>query len=72
MQSLTIWVWCRMLMHDKLDAEKASIWVTDKVWVKEVVLLCSIKRIKLAKYDHWNRRPDSLVLSSLEELPGQK
>ena len=50
-----------------------NIWVRSQIEVKEVEdLLCFSKRRKLAKYSHWKRRPESLVLSSMEgEQPGK-
>ena len=34
--------------------------------MKKEDMLCWIKRRKLGNYDHWNRRPDILVLTSIE------
>ena len=51
-----------------------NIWIRAKVGVEEEEsLLCSIQRIKLAKFGNWKRRYESLVLNSSEgELPGER
>ena len=48
---------------------KTNIRVRGQVGVKEEDLLCFIKR-KLAKYCQRKSKPNSLVLSSIGELPG--
>ena len=72
MNALVMWVQRRMLRINWMQ-RKTNIWVRDKVDVKEEEgLPYSIKRKKWLNLSTGTRRPESLVLSSIEaELPGK-
>ena len=61
-----LWCWRRMLRVSWRD-RKTNIWVREKVGVQEKDgLLGKVKAGKIRKYGHWKRRPDSLVLMTIE------
>ena len=68
-----LWCWRRMLRVSWIE-HKTNSWVREKVGVKEEDgLLGKVKAGKIRKYGHWKRRPDSLVLSTIEgERLGKK
>ena len=52
---------------------KTNNWVRDTIRVPaKQGLLETVKSRKLAKYDHWKRRSDSLVLATIEGEVGAK
>ena len=67
-----MWAWRRML-RVSWRARKTNAWVRLKVRVNEEDgLLEKVKEGKLRKYGHWKRRPDSLVIATIEgEVQGK-
>ena len=53
--------------------ERSNTWVRQTVGVPEdQELLAQLKKRKLAIYGHWKRRPDSIVLATIEgEVEGK-
>ena len=70
--SFELWVWRRILRISWKD-KKTNAWVRQTVGVTEDEgLLAQLKERKLAMYGHWKRRPDSIVLATIEgEVEGK-
>ena len=65
-QVFELWLWRRVLRVSWRD-RKTNEWVRTTIGVPENEgLLEMVKKRKLAKYDHWKRRGDSLVLATIE------
>ena len=68
--ALEMWI-CRRLLGIRWTEMRSNEWVRNKIGVKEKGLLALIKKRKTSKYLHWKRRPDSIVLATIEgERPG--
>jgi hypothetical protein len=67
-----LWVWRRVLRCSWRD-RRTNEWIREKIGVREQDgLLAEIKKRKLAKYAHWKRRPESVVLATIEgEVEGR-
>ena len=64
--SFELWLWRRVLRVKWTD-KRTNDWVRRKVGImEEEGILEHIKKRKLAKYGHWKRRDDSLVLATIE------
>ena len=73
-----MWVWRRVL-HISWTDKKSNTWVRKQIGVREKEgLLAQLRKRKLAKYGHWKRRVDSIVLTTIEgevegkALPGRR
>ena len=65
-ESFELWCWRRML-NVKWTDMKTNEWVRERVGVdRDNGLLRTIMRRKLAKFGHWQRRPDSIPLLCIE------
>ena len=67
-----MWLW-RKLLRVKWTDRRTNAWVRSKVEVKEEDgLVPTIKKRRRAKYDHWRRRPTSLLAGMIDGLhPGK-
>ena len=67
-----LWVWRRVLRVSWVD-RKTNTWIRETIGVpEEYGLLAEVRKRKLAIYNHWKRRPDSLVLATIEgEVEGK-
>ena len=70
--ALEMWIW-RKVLGIRWTEMKTNEWVRNKIGIKEEEgLLAAIKKRKTAKYLHWKRRPNSIVLATIEgERPGK-
>ncbi len=67
-----LWAW-RKILRASWTERKSNTWVRQTVGVPEDQgLLAQLKKRKLAVYEHWKRRPDSIVLATIErEVEGK-
>ncbi len=67
-----LWAWRRILCVSWTE-RRTNSWVRQTVGVPEDQgLLAQLKKRKLAMYGHWKRRPDSIVLATIEgEVEGK-
>ena len=65
-EAFELWVWRRMLQVNWKE-RKTNEWVRQRVGaLKKDGLLAKLKKRKRALYDHWKRRPDSVVQMTVE------
>ena len=64
----------RRVLRISWTKRKTNKWVRERIGVKEEdCIVKQIKRMRLAKYMHWKRRPESIVTMSIEgEIMGRK
>ena len=67
-----LWCWRRVL-HISWTEYKTNVWVRQKIGIPEQNgLLEQLKKRKLAKYGHWKRRSEGLVMAVTEgEIEGK-
>ena len=65
-ESFELWVWRRMLQVSWKD-RKTNTWIRRKVGITQKQgLLSQLKKRKISLYGHWKRRPESIVLITIE------
>ena len=72
LEAFEMWLW-RRILNVRWTERKTNVWVRQQVGVKEEAgILMQARKRKVKKFCHWKRRPDSLVLATIEGMtPGR-